>query len=55
MKRTPVPLSDLDRAEIEEAMERYGITSMSDFLRFAALFVARRAKRATLDKAETND
>ena len=38
-----LPLFDNDeRAEIEVAMARYGIRSMSDFLRFAALFVARR-------------
>lgn len=42
-KRTPVPLNSEERAEIEVAMARYGIRSMSDFLRFAALFVARRA------------
>lgn len=41
-KRTPVPLTEDDRREIEAAMKRHGISTMGDFLRFAALYVARR-------------
>jgi len=48
-KRTPVSLNEEERAEIEVAMARYGIRSMSDFLRFAALFVARRATPENAD------
>lgn len=40
-KRTPVPLSDSERREIEAAMSRLGISTMSDYLRYAALRVAR--------------
>ncbi len=40
-KRTPVSLSDDDRAVIRSAMDRHGIRSISDFMRFAALYVAR--------------
>jgi len=42
MKRTPVPLNEDERSEIEAAMVRHGIRSMSDFLRFCALYVARK-------------
>lgn len=42
IKRTPVPLNEADRKEIEDAMRRHGISSMSDFLRFCALYVARK-------------
>tara|TARA_R100000951_G_scaffold21510_1_gene17908 strand:+ start:5160 stop:5315 length:156 start_codon:yes stop_codon:yes gene_type:complete len=48
-KRTPVPLNDSERNEIEAAMAQYGIRSMSDFLRFAALFVARRRTSENAD------
>ena len=41
-KRTPVSLTADERAEIERAMVTYGIRSMSDFLRWAALFMARK-------------
>lgn len=40
-KRTPVPLSDGERREIEAAMARLGISVMADYLRYAALKVAR--------------
>lgn len=42
-KRTPVALSDEDRAAIQAAMARHGIRSIADFLRFAALYVARQS------------
>jgi hypothetical protein len=40
-KRTPVLLTDAERAEIKVAMKAEGIRSMSDFLRLAALRLAR--------------
>lgn len=39
--RTPVRLTDSERAEIQAAMHRDGIRNLSDFLRFAALRLAR--------------
>jgi hypothetical protein len=39
--RTPVPLTDDERAEIRAAMKQEGIRSLSDFLRIAALRLAR--------------
>lgn len=39
--RNPVPLSREERKEIEAAMSRFGLRNLSDFLRFAALKVAR--------------
>jgi len=41
-KRTPVPLTLKEREEIEAAMQQHGIRSMSDFLRYAALSMARK-------------
>ena len=40
-KRTPVPLTEAERAEIIAAMKAEGIRSMADFLRIAALRAAR--------------
>jgi hypothetical protein len=40
-KRIPVPLNDAERAEILAAMKSEGIRSMAQFLRFAALKLAR--------------
>ena len=40
--RVPVPLSASERAEIQAAMDRMALRSMSDFLRYAALYVARK-------------
>ena len=40
--RVPVPLSASERKEIQAAMERFALRSMADFLRFAALHVARK-------------
>lgn len=39
--RTPVPLTDAERAEIRAALQDTGIRSLADFLRFAALKLAR--------------
>ncbi len=41
-KRTPVLLTDEERAEIRDAMKAEGIRSLSDFLRIAALRLARQ-------------
>jgi hypothetical protein len=43
-KRTPVALTESEREELERAMARYGIRSMSDFLRLAALYAARKGE-----------
>lgn len=40
--RVPVPLSAKEREEIQAAMERHGLRSMSEFMRFAVLYVARK-------------
>jgi hypothetical protein len=40
-KRTPVPLTESERDEIRAAMKSEGIRSLADFLRFAALKLAR--------------
>jgi Arc/MetJ-type ribon-helix-helix transcriptional regulator len=40
-KRIAVSMTPQDRAEIEAAMRRDGFTAMSDYLRFAALRLAR--------------
>jgi uncharacterized protein (DUF1778 family) len=42
--RVPVTLSAEDRAEIAAAAKLEGITSLSTFLRFAALKLARAGK-----------
>lgn len=39
--RTPVPLSDEDKAAMRAGMKRYGITTLADYLRFAGLHLAR--------------
>ena len=39
--RTPVPLTDAEREELRAAMQDTGIRSLADFLRFAALKLAR--------------
>ena len=43
-KRTPVPLSEDERAEIRAAMKSEGFRNIADFLRFAALKLARSGK-----------
>ena len=40
--RVPVPIDADERAEIEAAMKRHGIRAMADYMRFAALAVARK-------------
>lgn len=40
-KRIPVPLTDAERSEIEAAMKAEGFRALADFLRFAALKLAR--------------
>jgi predicted GIY-YIG superfamily endonuclease len=40
-KRSPVPLSDEDKAAMRAGMKRYGITTLADYLRFAGLQLAR--------------
>ena len=40
--RVPVPLSASEREEIQAAMNRMALRSMSDFMRYAALYVARK-------------
>lgn len=42
-KRIPVPLTDAERTEIEAAMRSEGFRTLADFLRFAALRLARGA------------
>jgi hypothetical protein len=44
-KRTPVPLTEEERSEIRAAMKSEGIRSLSDFLRLAALRLARGARQ----------
>ena len=39
--RTPVPLTDAEREEIRAAMKAEGIRTLADFLRLAALKLAR--------------
>ncbi len=39
--RTPVPLTDDERAEIRAAMKASGIRSLADYLRISALRFAR--------------
>ena len=41
--RTPVPLTDDDKATLKAAARRHGITALGDFLRFAGLKVARES------------
>lgn len=43
--RVPVSIDADERAEIEAAMKRHGIRAMADYLRFAALFVAKRTEQ----------
>ena len=40
-KPIPVPLTEAERTEIEAAMQDTGIRTLADFLRFAALKLAR--------------
>jgi uncharacterized protein (DUF1778 family) len=40
-KRIPVHLTDDERTEIEAAMKSEGLRTLADFLRFAALKLAR--------------
>jgi hypothetical protein len=40
-KRIPVPLTEHERMEIEAAMKAEGFRTLADFLRFAALKLAR--------------
>jgi hypothetical protein len=41
LKRTPVPLTDEDKATLTAAARRHGISTLGDYLRFAGLYVAR--------------
>lgn len=41
-KRIPVPLTEAERTEIEAAMVAEGFRTLADFLRFAALKLARQ-------------
>jgi hypothetical protein len=45
-KRVPVPLTDQEREEIQAAMKSEGIRTLADFMRIAALRLARMSASA---------
>jgi hypothetical protein len=48
--RTPVPLTDDDKATLKAAARRHGITTLGDYLRFAGLLVARQSQTVTITR-----